>query len=52
MAEMLVGAGAGINAPYNDGLTPLDAVFSNPDLDLQTKTEIADYLRENGANTK
>ena len=52
MAEMLVEAGADINAPDNDGNTPLDAVLSNPDLEPKTKTDIADYLRENGAKTK
>ena len=49
MVGMLVEAGADINAPDKDGLTPLDAAFSNPDLDSEIKTEIADYLRMNGA---
>jgi len=52
MAEMLVEAGADLNAPDDDGYTPLDAVLSNDDLEQKTKTEIADYLRENGAKTR
>jgi len=52
MVEMLVEVGADINAPDNDGNMPLDAVMSNPDLEPKTKTEIADYLRKNGAKTK
>jgi len=52
MAEMLVEAGADINAPDDDGYTPLDAALSNSDLDPKTKTEVADYLRKNGAKTK
>jgi ankyrin repeat protein len=52
VAETLVEAGADINAPDDDGYTPLDAALSNPDLDPKTKTEIADYLRKNGATTK
>ena len=52
IAETLVEAGADINAPDDDGYRPLDAALSNPDLDPKTRTEIADYLRENGAMTK
>jgi ankyrin repeat protein len=52
MAEFLLAAGADINAPDNDGNTPLDGVLSNPDLDTNTRNEVAEYLRANGARTK
>ena len=51
MVKWLVEAEADINATDINGYTPLDATASNPDLDPDTVTEIADYLRENGART-
>ena len=52
MTELLVEAGANINAPDYDGFTPLDAALSNPDLEPNTKIEVADFLRNHGANTR
>jgi len=48
LAELLVEAGADMNAPDFDGYTPLYAALSNPDLEQKTKIEIAGFFRKNG----
>ena len=48
LAELLIEAGADMNAPDFDGYTPLYAALSSPELEPNTKIEIAEFLRKNG----
>ena len=53
MVILLVEAGADVNAPDNNGFTPLDAVVTfDPEMESQVTREIADYLKEHGAENR
>ncbi len=49
MAKRLIEAGADVNAIDNDGFTPLDATYYDPEFEGKAKREITELLREKGA---
>jgi len=53
MVEFFVEAGADFNAPDRYGFTPLDAALDDTEgIDKEEKDKIADFLRENGGETR
>ncbi len=52
MAKRLIAARADVNAPDNNGYTPLDATGYAPQHEAKAKAEIAEFLREKGGRKR